>query len=109
MEYLECSHYIHGQVRHIDSVVLSIQLSPAVKKPFMAGYTKDNEFKSTIQRSHDKYAMKNKLVYVKTNHAIIRLSVRADNRLITNILRKHPDGDTAEHPVVRRTQVKVAQ
>lgn len=52
---------------------------------------------------------RNDLLYAKTNHAVKRLCVPANDRIITAILCEHHDGNTATHPGVGRTQLKVAQ
>ena len=97
-----------NQVQHIESVVWSIHHPPTVKA-FIVGYTKDREFKSALHKYHDKYMMKNGLVYAKTDHAVATLWVPADDRLIIDAVEKHHDGNTAAHPGARRTQLKVDQ
>ena len=45
--------------------------------------------------------MSNVLLHVKTNHAVIKLFVLADDRLISITFREHHDGNTPAHPDVR--------
>ncbi|CCI42170.1 unnamed protein product [Albugo candida] len=99
----------HDQIQNIDFIISSIHLSSITKKAFMSGYTKDREFKETLNSHHDKYVLPHGLHNVKTNHAAKRLCVPADDRLIIAILCEHHDGNTAAHPGVRRTKLKVAQ
>ena len=100
---------IHEEVQHIEFIISSIHLSSASKKAFIQGYNKDHEFTEALSTNHDKYVLDDGLLYLRTNHAVKRLCVPADDRLITSIIREHHDGNTAAHPGVRRTQLKVAQ
>lgn len=78
---------IHDQFHHIDFIMSSIQLSSITKKAFMSGYSKDREYKEAFNSNHDKKVLRNRLLYVKTNHTVKRLRVLADDRLTAAIIR----------------------
>ena len=80
-----------------------------MEKSFKVGYAHDREFKSALNNVYEKYVLNNRLLYLKTKHAINQLFVPSDNRLITSILRQHHDGNTAAHPGICRTQLNVTQ
>ena len=100
---------IQDQVQRIEFIIPSIHLSSASKKAFSKGYNMDSKLLEALHKTHDKYVLDNGLLYLRTSHAVKRLCVFADDRLIAAILREHHDGSTAAHPGVRRMQLEVAQ
>ena len=61
---------VQDQVQHIEFVVSGVHLSPAMKKLFKVGYAHDREFMSALNKVHEKYVLKNELLFLKTRHAV---------------------------------------
>ena len=89
-------------------MISSMHLSSVAEKALMKGYYKDCEFTEALNTNHNKYVLEKGLLYRSTNYAVKMMCVPADDRRITAILRARSDGNTAVHPGVRRTQLKVA-